>query len=146
MKVYSKTHTNFDALRGHEKNISEKNGVSGWKYGKTDKEYIIYYSFDAPQVHKIKKLIATKPIRVFIEKNDMNLPIEKTNIGKIPADRRENISWKGCYYTIKPKEEFNYRDSNHYDLSHFTLNNGLNFKIETGNPIGWILSREITIK
>jgi len=144
MKVYNKTHTNFDALKGHQKNIREKNGISGWR--KEGNNYILFYSFDPPNFSKLNELVAKKSIRVFIEKNSQNLPIEKTNIGKIPESRREDLSWKGCYYTIKPKEHFFYRDSNHYDLSHFTLNNGIGFTIQTGNSLGWIMANEITIK
>ncbi len=91
------------------------------------------------------KLLATEPVGIFIEKNDQNLPIEKTNIGKIPESRRERLSWKGCYYTILPNEEFYFRTSNNYDLSHFTLENGLDFKIDAGDPNAWIERNKIKL-
>ena len=49
-------------------------------------------------------------IKKNVNKNDKkmygNTKIERTNVGKIPEDRRENLSWKGCYYTIKENEIF----------------------------------------
>lgn len=98
------------------------------------------------QLDNLSQLIATKPIRVFILKSSMNLPLEKTNIGKIPEDRRENLSWKGCYYTINLDESFFYIDSNYFDLCHFKLNNGLTFEIQRGNPLNWVLENEVIIK
>lgn len=73
------------------------------------------------------KLQATKPIRVFIDKN-------YSGFGNIPEHKRENLSWKGCYYTIQPNEVFYFTDSNDYDKSWFELENGVVFLIECGNP------------
>lgn len=81
------------------------------------------------------KLQATQPIRVFIDKNQYgNVPTEYTNVGKVPKERRENVSWKGCYYTIEKDEIFFFDRSNNYDTSFFKLLNGAEFKVYTGNP------------
>ena len=82
-------------------------------------------------------LVAKKSIRVFIDKSDLS---------KVPENRREDSSWKGSYYTIKPGERFSYKDSNNYDLSHFALNNGTSFKIETGNALNWITKNEVSLE
>lgn len=144
MKVYTKYHKEFDALSEHQKKIQDRGGKWGWR--KENGGYLLFYCFDAPKYSQMKQLIATRPITVFIEKNSANLPLEKTNIGKIPEERRERLSWKGCYYTIKPREEFFFRDTNQYDLSHFILNNGLDFKVEVGDPFYWLLPNEVIIK
>ena len=50
-------------------------------------------------------LKATKPIRVFIDRKYYgNTPISQTDVKYIPENRRESLSWKGCYYTISPNE------------------------------------------
>ena len=70
------------------------------------------------------KLQATKKIRVFIEKYYSE---------KIPLERRESISWKGCYYTIEPNEILYFDRSNDWDVCYFKLENGAEFKIDCGN-------------
>lgn len=79
-------------------------------------------------------LQATKDIIVFIDMNGYNSDIENTQIGKIPKDRREKISWKGCYYTIKAGEKFKFDRTNNYDACFYILENGAEFKINDGNP------------
>lgn len=83
------------------------------------------------------KLIATRPVRVFVERKWQNCKLEDTQIGKIPAHRREDISWKGCYYTIQPNEEFKFDRSNDYDRCYFYLENGAEFAINCGNYKTW---------
>lgn len=81
------------------------------------------------------KLQATQPIRVFIDKGSYgNTPLDATDVGKIPPERRENLSWKGCYYTIKEGEEFSFDRSNAWDKCYFVLNNGAEFSVGCGNP------------
>jgi hypothetical protein len=85
------------------------------------------------------KLQATREIRVFIDKKTYgNTEIEHTDVGKIPKSRRESVSWKGCYYTIQPKETFFFDRSNGWDTSFFKLENGAEFKVGYGDPATFI--------
>jgi hypothetical protein len=77
------------------------------------------------------KIQATKPIRVFIDKGHFK-NAARTQVDKIPTDRQENLSWKGCYYTIQPKEIFSFDRSNDWDTLFFKLNNGAEFKASYG--------------
>ncbi len=89
-------------------------------------------------------LQATKEIKVFIDnKYYSNTPIELTEIGKIPNDRRINISWKGCYYIIKKDEKFIFDRTNNYDRCYFKLENGAEFLIYCGNPQSFIKNHNI---
>lgn len=101
--------------------------------------------FEIETVDGGDKLVATKPIRIFIERwSGANTRFEDdSNTGKIPKDRVIDPSWKGCYYVIQPGEIFSFRVSNHWDLSHFNLENGVGFKIEAGNPMSWIKRHNI---
>lgn len=84
------------------------------------------------------KLQATKEIRVFIDK-------KRTDISKIPESKRENLSWKGCYYTIMPTEVFYFDRSNNWDASYFKLENGAEFKIDCGNFMDFVKSKSVNI-
>jgi hypothetical protein len=84
------------------------------------------------------KLQATKKIRVFIDKGTYNLSDEHTPIKYIPENKRESISWKGCYYTIEENEIFYFDNSNGWDKSYFKLECGVRFCIECGDYIAWI--------
>ena len=89
-------------------------------------------------------LKATQNIRVFIDKKFYgNTPIESTTIGKIPKNRRENINWKGCYYTIEKGEVFAFDRSNDWDKCFFKLINGAEFSIDCGNPNSFIEKNNI---
>lgn len=93
----------------------------------------------------METLKATKKIRVFIDKKYYgNTPIESTDVGKIPVHKRENSSWKGCYYTIAPKEIFYFDRSNNYDRCYFKLQNGAEFLINCANPKSFIKEHNIT--
>lgn len=92
------------------------------------------------------KLISTKPISIFIEKTSQNLPINQTSIGIIPESRRENVSWKGFYYTIQPNEVFYFDRTNDWDRSFFKLENGVEFKIWCGDPMVWIKNHSVTVE
>lgn len=125
-------------------NLKEEINTAGIARGKKKFAYLFSKSSIMEkggniQLHDNIELIATKPIRVFVEKNYANLPLEKTNIGKIPAERREDISWKGCYYTIRPGESFKFRTSNYWDQSHFILSTGNNFTIWTADPAKYVI-------
>jgi len=90
------------------------------------------------------KLQATKEIRVFIDKKLYgNTKIECTDVGKIPESKRENLSWKGCYYTIQPDEIFYFDRSNNWDVSYFKLENGAEFKIECGDFMSFVNSNSV---
>ncbi len=91
------------------------------------------------------KLQATKKIEVFIDKKSYSSNIEQTQVGKIPTEKRDRVSWKGCYYTIEPNEIFYFDRSNNWDLSYFTLENGAEFIIESGNYKGYIERNEVNI-
>lgn len=91
------------------------------------------------------KLKAKEQIRVFIDKRIYKNQIKNTDIGKIPEDRRENLSSIGCYYTIQPNEIFYFNRSNNWDLSYFNLENGAEFKIETGDYMAFIKRNNIEI-
>ena len=81
------------------------------------------------------KLQATIPVRVFIDKKWYgNTLVEHTDVGKIPVDRREDLSWKGCYYTILPNEVFTFTHSNDWDRCFFKLENGAEFVIWCTRP------------
>ena len=85
------------------------------------------------------KLKATKEIKVFIDKKYYgNTKLKHTEVGKIPENKRENLSWKGCYYTIMPNEIFFFDRSNNWDLSYFKLENGAEFKIECGDFMSFV--------
>lgn len=80
------------------------------------------------------KLQATMPITVFIDMKYYGQKIEHTDVGKIPENRRERLSWKGCYYTIQPNEFFKFDRTNNWDVCYFILENGAEFKNECGSP------------
>ena len=52
------------------------------------------------------KLQATKELRVFVDRLLYSADVSFTEVGKVPEDKRENLSWKGCYYTIQAGEVF----------------------------------------
>ncbi|HEY6143783.1 MAG TPA: hypothetical protein VIV55_10265 [Flavobacterium sp.] len=91
------------------------------------------------------KLKATQPIKVFIDRKYYGDALENTQVGKIPENRRINVSWKGCYYIIAPNEEFEFDRCNNWDLSYFKLNNGAEFVIECGRPDSFIESNNVLI-
>tara|TARA_R110000851_G_scaffold61717_5_gene142152 strand:- start:105 stop:377 length:273 start_codon:yes stop_codon:yes gene_type:complete len=76
------------------------------------------------------RLIATQEIRVFVDNNGS----PNTQISYIPKDRREDINWKGCLYTIKEGEEFSFDRGNDWDKSYFKLSNGAEFLIWCSDP------------
>lgn len=75
------------------------------------------------------KLQATKEVEVFFDKYYCN---------KLPLEKRERVSWKGCYYTIEPNEIFYFDRSNDWDLCYFKLSNGAEFKIDCGDVMYFI--------
>ena len=84
-------------------------------------------------------LKATENIRVFIDKGIYgNTPINATYVGNIPESRREDLSWKGCYYTIQKGEGFTFDRSNDWDRCYFKLENGAEFIIDCANP-NWFI-------
>jgi hypothetical protein len=92
------------------------------------------------------KLEATQEIRVFIDKKLYgNTKLEVTDVGKIPEHRRENLSWKGCYYTIMPKEVFYFDRSNNWDSSYFKLENGAEFQVDYGNFMSFINDHSVNM-
>ena len=92
------------------------------------------------------KLQATKEVKVFIDKKMYgNTKIEHTDVGKIPEDRRENLSWKGCYYTIKQNEIFYFDRSNNWDASYFKLENGAEFEIACGDFMSFVNRHSIKV-
>lgn len=91
------------------------------------------------------RLQATKDIRVFIDKKTYNVKLEHTEIGKIPEDKREGLSWKGCYYTISTNEAFYFDRSNNWDVSYFKLENGAEFKIECGDFMSFVNRNSVKI-
>jgi len=94
----------------------------------------------------IMNLQATEDIRVFIDKGRYgSTPIEATDVGNIPNNRKENLSWKGCYYTIKKGENFTFDRSNDWDRCYFKLGNGAEFLIGCGNPKSFIDSNNINV-
>ena len=94
----------------------------------------------------MKQLQATKEVKVFIDKKMYgNTKIERTDVGKIPEDRRENLSWKGCYYTIKENEIFYFDRSNNWDASYFKLENGAEFEIECGDFMSFVNRHSIKV-
>ena len=61
-------------------------------------------------------LQATENIRVFIDKGRYgNTPINATDVGEIHESRREDLSWKGCYYTIQKDEKFTFDRGNDWE-------------------------------
>ena len=92
---------------------------------------------------------ATKPIRVFVDAKIYGHSgteiLEKTQLRKLPKDRIENLSWKGCYYTIQPNETVTFDRSNNWDYSYFMLDNGVEIRIDCGNPLNWISRNEFEI-
>lgn len=81
-------------------------------------------------------LIAHQPVRVFVRKS-------LDNIKGLPEDRKEDESWKGCYYTIQEDEQVYFSRSNRWDQSYFYLlhrhgGQPVQFKIWTGAPELWI--------
>ena len=91
------------------------------------------------------KLQATKEIKVFIDKKMYGDKTEYTDVGKIPEDRRDDLSWKGCYYTIKPNEIFYFDRSNNWDVSYFKLENGAEFKIYCGDFMSFVNSYSVNV-
>jgi len=92
------------------------------------------------------KLQATKEVKVFIDKKMYsNTKIEHTDVGKIPEDMREDLSWKGCYYTIKQNEIFYFDRSNNWDVSYFKLENGAEFKIDCGDFMSFVNRHSIIL-
>jgi len=91
-------------------------------------------------------LQATENIRVFIDKGRYgNTPINATDVGKIPESRRENLSWKGCYYTIQKGEKFTFDRGNDWDRCYFKLENGAEFLIHCGNPKSFIDRHKVNV-
>jgi len=91
-------------------------------------------------------LEATKEIRIFIDKGRYgNTPISSTDVGLIPKSRIENLSWKGCYYTIKKGETFKFDRDNGWDKCYFKLNNGAEFLINCATPKWFIETHEINV-
>ena len=88
-------------------------------------------------------LQATKEIRVFIDKKYYNQ--EFTQVDSVPKNRRENISWKGCYYTIQKGEKFTFDRSNDWDRCYFKLINDVEFIIGCGNPKTFINKQKVII-
>lgn len=91
------------------------------------------------------KLQATKEIRVFIDKKYYGNKLEHTQVGKIPENKRENLSWKGCYYTIGFNEVFYFDRSNNWDASYFKLENGAEFKIECGDFMSFVNRHSVNL-
>ena len=92
------------------------------------------------------KLQATQQIRVFIDKEVYgNTKIELTNVGKIPEEKRENLSWKGCYYTIQPDEIFYFDRSNGWDTSYFKLSNGAEFIRYCGDFMDFVNQHSVKV-
>ncbi len=92
------------------------------------------------------ELQATQEIRVFIDKKTYGqTDIEKTVIGYIPKERRENVSWKGCYYTIKVGEKFRFDRSNDWDVCYFVLENKAEFEIDCSKPSWFIENHKVRI-
>jgi hypothetical protein len=90
-------------------------------------------------------LQATEKIKVFIDKKYYGQALEHTQVGKIPEDRRVDLSWKGCYYFIEVGEQFTFDRGNDWDLSYFKLNNGAEFVIGCGNPKSFIETHKVKI-
>ncbi|HEY5500607.1 MAG TPA: hypothetical protein VIK09_01330 [Candidatus Humimicrobiaceae bacterium] len=90
-------------------------------------------------------LTATKPVKIFVDKGFYNQPIEYTRLGKIPEDKRENISWKGCDYVIEIGETIIFDRSNNWDVCYFTLSCNVEFKIECAKPEYFIEKYSFTI-
>ena len=90
-------------------------------------------------------LEATQPIRVFIDKKYYGQKLEHTQISNIPENRREGMSWKGCYYTIHTGERFKFDRSNNWDVCFFKLGNGAEFKIDCGDPNSFIDDHNISV-
>lgn len=92
------------------------------------------------------ELQATKEIRVFIDKGSYgSTKLEGTQVNKIPINKRIDLSWKGCYYIIQPNEKFKFDRTNNWDSSFFLLDNGVEFKIECGDPKAWITRNGVNI-
>ena len=92
------------------------------------------------------KLQATAPIKVFIDKKHYgNTDTKFTDVGKIPEHKREDVSWKGCYYTISPQEIFYFDRSNDWDASYFTLENGAEFRIGCGDFMSFVKRNSVNI-
>jgi hypothetical protein len=93
-----------------------------------------------------KAIKATKNIRVFVDKRLYgNTKIEHTDVGKIPEHKREDLSWKGCYYTIEPDEIFYFDRDNRWDACFFKLSNGAEFKIDVCDYKAWANRNEAVI-
>ncbi len=84
------------------------------------------------------KIQATQPITVFIDKGSYNTQLKYTEVGKIPEGRRENVSWKGCNYTIQEGETFKFDRSNNWDSCFFKTEQGAEFKIWCARPESFI--------
>jgi len=91
-------------------------------------------------------LQATEEMEVFIDaKLYGNTPLEKTQVGFIPQERRSRVSWKGCYYTIKKGEKFKFDRGNDWDVCYFKLENGAEFKQGYGRVETFIKNENVKV-
>lgn len=89
------------------------------------------------------KLQATKELRVFVDRLLYSADVSFTEVGKVPEDKRENLSWKGCYYTIQAGEVFHLLRCNNWDKSFFKLGCGAEFSVDTGDVEKFLTAHSI---
>lgn len=85
-------------------------------------------------IEDFTKLVALKPISIFIKVPYFNGKEDAFGIrGKFRPEQMENPNYLGFTYTIAKGEVFNFDRSNDWDVTYYTLSNGVEFKFDTGN-------------